>query len=80
MSEGLKRAIAAARHTQERVVAEKQELDEKLEKLLAFIGDGKGPIFSTLVTEEQERLTTQARIMREYSDILTDRIAAFGGK
>ena len=62
---------------QERVVIEKKELDEKLEKLLAFIGAGSGPIFSKLITEEQERLTTQARIMKEYSDILADRINAF---
>jgi len=62
---------------QQRVVDEKNELDSKLEKLLAFIDAGKGKIFSSLVTEEQERLTAQARIMREYSDILADRINAF---
>lgn len=62
---------------QDRVVAEKQELDEKLEKLLGFIEAGKGPMFSKLIVEEQERLTTQARIMKEYSNILADRIAAF---
>ena len=62
---------------QERVVVEKKELDEKLEKLLVFIDAGKGPVYAKLVTEERERLTTQARIMREYSDVLADRIAAF---
>lgn len=62
---------------QQRVVNEKAELDSKLENLLTFIGAGRGTIFSTLVTEERERLTTQARLMREYSDILADRIAAF---
>jgi hypothetical protein len=62
---------------QERAVVEKKELDEKLEKLLAFIDSGKGRIFNTLTTEERERLTTQARIMKEYSDVLADRIAAF---
>lgn len=62
---------------QERVITEKKELDEKLEKLLAFIDAGKGPIYSKLVTEERQRLTTQARIMKEYSDILADRISAF---
>lgn len=62
---------------QECVVTEKKELDEKLEKLLYFIDNGNGKFFSTLVTEERQRLTTQARIMREYSDILADRIAAF---
>jgi hypothetical protein len=62
---------------QQRVVIEKQELDEKLEKLLSFIDAGNGPIFSKLVTEERQRLTMQARIMKEYSDVLADRIAAF---
>jgi hypothetical protein len=62
---------------QERVVTEKADLNDKLGKLLDFIEGGKGKVYSTLVTEERERLTTQARIMREYSDILADRIAAF---
>jgi hypothetical protein len=62
---------------QQRVVDEKSELDSKLEKLLAFIDGGSGKIYNGLNTEERERLTTQARIMREYSDILTDRINAF---
>ena len=62
---------------QQRVVDEKQELDGKLEKLLAFIDSGNGKIFSGLATEERQRLTTQARIMREYSDVLDDRISAF---
>jgi hypothetical protein len=65
---------------QERVLVEKKELDEKLDKLLDFIGAGKGPVYAKLVTEERERLTTQARIMREYSDVLADRIAAFSSK
>ena len=65
---------------QQRVVDEKQELDGRLEKLLAFIDNGTGIIFSGLVTEERQRLTTQARIMREYSDILGDRITAFPGE
>lgn len=62
---------------QERVVTEKKELDEKLEKLLTFIDSGNGRTFLTLSTEERQRLTTQARIMKEYSDVLADRIAAF---
>jgi hypothetical protein len=62
---------------QQRVVDEKQELDSRLEKLLVFIDAGNGKIFSGLVTEERQRLTTQARIMKEYSDVLADRIAAF---
>jgi len=59
---------------QERVVAEKAELDEKLEKLNAF---GKGEIFPTLPAEEQERLIRQSKIMDQYSVVLGERIAAF---
>ena len=62
---------------QERVITEKKELDDKLEKLLAFIDGGKGTMYKSLVDEERQRLTTQARIMKEYSDVLADRIAAF---
>jgi len=62
---------------QQRVVDEKKQLDERLEKLLIFIDAGAGKIFSGLPDEERQRLTTQARIMKEYSDVLADRIAAF---
>jgi hypothetical protein len=59
---------------QQRVVDEKSELDNKLEKLTAFF-DGK--IFPTLTTAEQRRLRTQASVMMRYSEILGERIAAF---
>jgi len=59
---------------QQRVVAEKQELDEKLEKLNAF---GRGDVFPTLPEEEQERLIRQSKIMDQYSVVLGERIAAF---
>jgi hypothetical protein len=62
---------------QQRVWEQKADLDVKLDKLLAFIDGGQGAVFSTLNTEERQRLTTQGRIMKEYSDILADRIAAF---
>jgi hypothetical protein len=60
---------------QERVVVEKKELDDKREKLGSFIG---GNIFLTLPTEERDRLQQQAIVMTTYSDILGQRIAAFG--
>ena len=63
---------------QQRVVTEKAELDEKLAKLSAFISsDG----FSTIVTDEDERgrLVCQEEIMKDYSAILGERIAAFAG-
>jgi hypothetical protein len=59
---------------QERVVAEKQDLDEKLERLEQFFTN---PICQTLPSEEQNRLARQARVMHEYSEILGERIAAF---
>lgn len=62
---------------EQRVIEEKNELDGRLAKLLTFIGEGAGLTFSGLIIEERQRLTTQARIMREYSDVLADRITAF---
>lgn len=59
---------------QQRVIAEKQELDEKREKL----GEFKNTIpFERLPWQEQERLNTQAHIMTMYSAVLGARIAAF---
>lgn len=60
---------------QERVVAEKKELDEKLEKLSNFIF--KGDLFGTLDNKEQDRLRRQYTFMHGYSDVLGERITAF---
>ena len=59
---------------QERVVAEKKELDERLAKLKTFL---MGAIFQGLTTDEKLRLSKQAKLMKEYSDMLGERIAAF---
>lgn len=59
---------------QQRVVDEKQELDEKREKLGAFKNSG---LFASLPWQEQERLNTQAHVMTMYSAVLGARIAAF---
>jgi hypothetical protein len=59
---------------QERVVTEKTELDEKIDKLDAFRA---GTIFPTLAADEQDRLNMQLSHMRAYSGVLADRIAAF---
>lgn len=61
---------------QQRVVAEKTELDEKLAKLLAFF---QGGIFASLPEAERSRLRNQARFMDGYSAVLGERIEAFGG-
>lgn len=59
---------------QERVFAEKRELDEKLSKLSPFIGsDG----FNNLDMEERSLLYQQEQLMRRYSHVLSLRITLF---
>ncbi len=58
----------------QRVLKEKQDLDEKIEKLGKFNG---GTIFDSLPNEEKQRLIKQYCIMRDYSTILGERISAF---
>ena len=59
---------------QQRVVAEKTELDEKLDKLIAFF---QSPTFRGLSVDEQSRLHSQAAYMKGYSTVLGERIGAF---
>lgn len=59
---------------QQRVVDEKGDLDEKIEKLSRFID---GETFLTLDMAERTRLETQRIAMRTYSAILQERIDAF---
>ena len=59
---------------QERVVTEKAELDEKIDRLDTFRA---GTVFPTLPSDEQDRLNKQLSFMRQYSGVLADRIAAF---
>lgn len=59
---------------QQRVVAEKAELDEKLAKLTAFF---QSPTFRGLSADEQSRLCSQAVYMKGYSTVLGERIGAF---
>lgn len=59
---------------QERVVTEKNELDEKRGKLTAFFG---GETYRTLDAAEQSRLNRQLEAMTLYLGILAERIAAF---
>lgn len=64
-----------AQNFQQRVVIEKNELDEKAKSLSCFIGTSKD--FYGIDPEEKERLKEQCEIMWEYSEILGKRIAAF---
>jgi hypothetical protein len=59
---------------QQRVVTEKKELDEKIDKLSVFI---KGDIYKNLPGAEQMRLNIQLQAMNGYSNVLGERINAF---
>ncbi len=60
---------------QQRVVDEKKELDDKLDKLKTFIETN--PVFKGLPDDERGRLNKQFDLMDGYSSILSQRIAAF---
>lgn len=59
---------------QERVVAERDELADKWNRLRVFIS---GSVFTSLLADEQARLRRQERIMEEYVTVLNERIASF---
>lgn len=59
---------------QHRVVTERDELADKLTKLNDFIG---GTTYDGLDVNERNRLCRQAAIMKDYLDVLNERIAAF---
>ena len=59
---------------QQRVVDEKAELSEKLDKLESFEG---GAVYASLSPAEQSRLTRQLLIMKLYGQVLAERISAF---
>jgi len=59
---------------QQRVVAENEELAEKLAKLLSFF---QTKMFEGLSEAERSRLRNQARFMDGYAAVLEERIAAF---
>jgi hypothetical protein len=59
---------------QKRVVKEKNDLDDKLERLIIFIASKK---FSSIPNEEQKRLRRQEIFMELYSDVLADGIVNF---
>lgn len=59
-----------------RVVEEKKQLGEKIEALYDGIVIFQG-FFETLPKDEQERLKRQLEIMKQYSEILEERIKHF---
>ena len=61
---------------QQRVVDERRELDERRQKLSEFI---RGDVYLSLPVQERSLLRKQAKVMRQYSDLLGERIAVFIG-
>ncbi len=59
---------------QQRVVVEASDLDERLQKLSAFID---GDAFKAIDSDEQARLVTQAGAMASYLAVLQERISNF---
>lgn len=62
------------RDYQDRVIAEKRELDAKHAKLAVFIGED---IYPTLDETERDLLIEQLDLMKQYSAVLGERIARF---
>lgn len=62
---------------QQRVVDEKADLDGRIPKLREFINGASRPTFLQLPHDEQRRMLRQLDLMRELSDVLGERIAAF---
>ncbi len=63
------------RDFQERVIAEKKDVDIKLNSLAKFIGSDMFDAIPS--TFEQNRLKRQRSIMELYSDVLNERIVNF---
>ena len=61
---------------QQRVIEERQQLIERINKLRTFVSDDNGP-FSKLSMHEQDLLLRQLMVMEEYEDILNERISIF---
>lgn len=57
-----------------RVLKEKNELDERIEKLTKFIADD---YFNSLSPRDQELLNQQQTIMLEYQNILGQRLESW---
>jgi hypothetical protein len=60
---------------QQRVIDEKTQLDERLQKLEAFINTDAASVVSV---EENQRLIRQQQCMNDYAQVLQERIEAWG--
>ena len=61
---------------QQRVIEEKRELDDRIERLMTFLN---ARMFRELTTGEQSRLRIQLYAMQTYGTILGERIVHFDG-
>jgi hypothetical protein len=59
---------------QGRVVIEREDLHQKIERLAAFVTT---PLYEKLDIKEKDRLQDQLIAMRKYESILDERIKAF---
>ena len=59
---------------QQRVIREKKELDEKIDRLSTYLGT---TAYKDLFAEDQRLLSTQLKFMRSYSAILGTRVSRF---
>lgn len=59
---------------QERVINERTELADKVEKLGRFLF---GSLFDSLHSDEQKRLVKQYAYMKLYLEVIDERVAAF---
>jgi len=59
---------------QKRVIDERSELEIKIDRLISFIA---GDTFAAMPVDERVILENQLDVMKEYSEILTTRIAGF---
>ena len=66
--------VAHLQPHQQRVVAEKVELEDRLTKLNAFVQSVR---FATVDSDERSRLLTQVQVMSMLLSVLEERIAAF---
>lgn len=62
---------------EERVIAEKSDLDEKLSRLAAFCSNTKGHLWMAMLETDKALLLEQSTIMARYSAVLSARIFRF---
>lgn len=60
---------------QQRVITEKEQLEEKITKLDSFITGSDD--FDSIEVDEQDRLRRQLAAMKDYSAVLGERIAVW---